>query len=271
MSKLAPMAPGGGNTKTPPVRISASKKWVFTLHNYSQKDIGSIQEVLGKKGKYFFAEELGEQNSPHLQGFVEFKKKSRPFECELNKEIHWEKMKGDLAENFDYCRKESGATYTNFEEDDMPDVIVDPLEGIELYEWQKKVIEIIATKPDRRTINWFWEEKGNTGKTSLAFHLCMKSERTIYVAGKAADMKFAIAACKTPPKVVIFDYVRSLEDFISYEGLESIKNGIFFSGKYEGKMHIQNPPHIIVLANFAPDLQRCSKDRWNVVNIKNLS
>ena len=63
---------------------------------------------------------------------------------------------------------------------------------------------------------------------------------------------------------VIFHYVRSMEDYVSYAAIEEVKDGMFYNGKYESSMVIYNPPHIICMANFPPDLDKLSKDRWVV-------
>jgi len=67
--------------------------------------------------------------------------------------------------------------------------------------------------------------------------------------------------------MAIFGYARSKENYISYEALEEIKDGLFFSGKYESGMVCINPPHVVVLCNFAPDESKLSKDRWVIKNI----
>jgi len=44
--------------------------------------------------------------------------------------------------------------------------------------------------------------------------------------------------------------------------MEEIKNGIFFSNKYKGKMCLFNVPHMICFANFGPEKEKLSNDRW---------
>ena len=36
------------------------------------------------------------------------------------------------------------------------------------------VVDILKTEPDERTIHWFWEPKGNVGKTTLCKWLVVK-------------------------------------------------------------------------------------------------
>lgn len=58
-----------------------------------------------------------------------------------------------------------------------------------------------------------------------------------------------------------------MENYVSYEAIESVKDGIFFSGKYESGMTIFNQPHIICFANFAPDIGKMSSDRWKIFEL----
>ncbi|KAK7505378.1 hypothetical protein BaRGS_00003540 [Batillaria attramentaria] len=77
---------------------------------------------------------------------------------------------------------------------------------------------------------------------------------------KSADVKHAY----TGQRVVIFDLARSQEDHINYEIIESIKNGVMFSSKYESQMKIFPPPHVVIFANFPPNLRKLSQDRWDI-------
>ena len=51
---------------------------------------------------------------------------------------------------------------------------------------------------------------------------------------------------------------------MSYIAIEGIKDGCFFSAKYEAGMCVYNPPHVMVFANKAPELTMLSSDRWVV-------
>jgi hypothetical protein len=64
------------------------------------------------------------------------------------------------------------------------------------------------------------------------------------------------------PKILLLDIPRSLEEYVSYQGIEEIKNGMFFNTHYEAKMVCYDSPHVVVFANFEPDLSKLSRDRW---------
>lgn len=95
------------------------------------------------------------------------------------------------------------------------------------------------------------------------------NHNAIMISGKGADIKYGITKHleEKPLDVALFHYVRSQEIFISYEAIESVKDGIFFSAKYESGMCLFNSPHVLVFANFMPDITKLSKDRWQVFEI----
>lgn len=137
----------------------------------------------------------------------------------------------------------------------------------ELKPWQEEIEKLILTEPDDRTIHWFWEKDGNMGKTVFAKYLCA-NHNALFVCGKASDVKYAITKMEPKPRIVIFGFVRSQEDYISYQALEEVKDGIFFSPKFESGMVMFDSPHVLVFANFEPDKTKLSNDRWKIVEIK---
>ena len=79
---------------------------VFTLNNYNESDIKQLTEW---NYKYLiFGKEIGKNNNtPHLQGYIEFI--NRKYFTELkrfNPKIHWEKRLGSQLEAINYCKKE---------------------------------------------------------------------------------------------------------------------------------------------------------------------
>lgn len=248
------------------------RKWVFTLNNYTEEEYIHINtEVKRKNWLYIIGKEEGKENkTPHLQGFIECKNAIK-FSTLKNMmpRAHIEKSKGSKEQNYAYCSKENNFI-TNIK---MKQIIKDPLEGLELYQWQKEVLKIINEKPCKRNIYWFWEPKGNVGKTELCKSICLKrSKETIFLGGKASDIKYGVKSFIDNPnndlKICIFHFTRSLENHISYEAIESVKDGIFFNSKYESGMIIYDKPHVICFANFKPEKRKISKDRWIIRKIK---
>lgn len=136
--------------------------------------------------------------------------------------------------------------------------------------YQLFIMEKLLSPPSQRLIYWFYDEVGNTGKTILCKHLCIKHpNRVLLLNGKASDIKYAVAEFvkKNVLEVAIFHFVRSNESYISYDAIESVKDGIFFSPKYESSMCLFDIPHVFIFANFKPNESALSQDRWKIFNI----
>ena len=259
---------GSGNTRPIP-----SPYWLFTWFDYpSLNEVQKELETLETK-KWIFQEEIcPTTKKSHLQGFIQFNTKCRPKEKFKDKTIHWEKKRGTIAQCVAYCSKED-TRKPNTSPLAKGFCIPRPIRVIsELKPWQKEIWELLDSDPDDRTIHWFYEEKGNTGKTALCRKICYE-KNALYVSGKANDMKYAIVEQKhkkgTTPDIVLLDIPRAKTGYISYSGIEEIKNGIFFSPKYESGMVIYPHPHVVVFSNEPPIEEMLSKDRWNIIKIEN--
>ncbi|KAH3828307.1 hypothetical protein DPMN_130261 [Dreissena polymorpha] len=66
---------------------------------------------------------------------------------------------------------------------------------------------------------------------------------------------------------LIFDLVRSQQDHVNYEVIESIKNGIMKSHKYVPTTKWFTPPKMVVFMNTDPDMGKLSLDRYQFYNM----
>ena len=72
------------------------------------------------------------------------------------------------------------------------------------------------------------------------------------------------------PEFIVVNIPRSFnQDYLSYTGLEEIKDMFFYSGKYEGGMVDGNPPHLWIFSNEDPVHDMMSNDRWKCYKIVN--
>lgn len=262
-----------GNTGADRKLPKKARNWCFTFNNPQNDSIGPEQleqflSLLEPKA-YVFQLEVGESGTPHYQGCVAVK---NPIVMPkwLHEGIHWE-MTRSWAKSTIYCQKDEGRLGGPW---GMNVTLRKPLKVItELRPWQQELKEILDEEPDDRTIHWYWEEEGNMGKTAMAKYICSKYD-ALFLSGKASDSKHIVAKYVNSGKTLhaaVFGFPRSMEEYVSYEGLESIKDGIFCSGKYDGSMVMYNPPHVFVFANFAPDMSKLSMDRWRVKKIGSLN
>ena len=265
---------GEGNTKPPPLKkkkqVSPAKRWVFTLNNYTfnQKEIIS-STIDDKCSRYIIGMETGESGTDHLQGWIEFKEKMRPMSVFPIKEIHWELQarNATVTQNINYCSKEGNIWISKG--------IPKPLKKLacedNLFVWQEFIISEIGLEADDRKILWFYSHEGNVGKTTFCKYLHRKYG-AICLGGKSADMKNGVIEYvkqhEHTPELVVINLPRSFnKDYLSYTGIEEVKDMFFYSGKYEGGMVDGNAPHVIVFANEKPDESKISDDRWFIRRI----
>lgn len=241
------------------------RNWTFTWNSANVADILSLKTSLEKyASKYLFQREVGAHGTPHIQGAVTFNEVKRFAAVKkIIPEAHWE-LTRNVKAAFEYCQKADTWDGVHRYSYGFPKPLKDEMAGLEYKPWQKEILTIMTTEPDMRKIYWYWDDKGGCGKTTFTKHLCMKFKEVLCVSGKANDAKYAISEHIGEGKeilAVVWMMTRSMESFVSYEGIEAIKDGIFFCGKYESKQCIYNRPHLFVFANFQPAPDKLSKDR----------
>lgn len=280
---LAPLAPGGGNTNSPPVmkkitknsnkpRPSGAKRWLFTWVNYPEDWLAQMAPILDETLWIAGDEICPLTKSPHIQGYVEFPTKVRPIGYKgCPKEVHWGDKDGKPCKAkrpwcVNYCAKDGKV---------FAESTLKPPRQIKLPDmdkpWEKEVIAIVEQEPDDRTIYWYWSCAGNIGKTTFCKYLCLKHNACL-LSGKGADVRNGALTWKKDkgayPDLCVFPIPRSFNsDYISYEAMENVKDALFYSGKYEGGTVCDACPHLFVFANFPPDESRMSSDRWVVKQI----
>lgn len=256
-------------TKT---RENKQPQWCFTWHNYPENWEEMFIELRGLLVGYIVGQEICPQTlRPHLQGWIDFgPKRGRWSELKLPKELHWEKAKGSPASNWTYCTKDDKAVVYGTGELARPE---EPYSvELELCPWQSRLTTILKDEPDPRTVWWLWEPKGRAGKTLFQKWWCCNNQNTLVLSGKASDMKHGVITwindTGRAPRVILCNIPRSTEEqYVSFTGLEEVKDMLFYSGKYEGGMVNQKPPHLVIFANWEPDTKKMSGDRWRVVRL----
>lgn len=258
----------GGNKQTPIFDYKfQAVNWIMTWNNYPDDVFEQLSNKLAPLcDKYIFGKEVGAQGTPHIQGAFKLKKKMRQgsiyklFNCEF----FLDKMKGRWNDQV-YCAKDG-----NF----ICDKPIRKKPSIITYDMLRQNQKDIADKFKDyenpifgRKIYWYWESDGNWGKSILCKYL-VDCEDAFIVQGKNNDILFGIAeyvkANGNSPKIVVLDVPRCNNNHVSYQAIESIKNGLFYSNKYESGMCRFDSPHILVFSNQEPDYEYLSEDRWIV-------
>lgn len=249
-----------GNTKKS-LQPSKALGWCFTWNNYPEDGINRLKKLSVQVCEYGFGMEKGEKGTPHLQGWVLFKKPNRPSSLGLPKQIHWERMKGNIKDNKLYCSKD-GHYYTNIIEVELAEG--DLIESDGFYDWQVDILKIISNPPQKRRIYWYWSELGGIGKTEFCKYLCYY-HNAIPLEGKKNDVLFCAASF--PSLLYVWDLERDMEECMKYGAIEKIKNGFYMCAKYESKPILRKTPHVFIFANFKPDRSKLSEDRWVIRNV----
>lgn len=135
--------------------------------------------------------------------------------------------------------------------------------------WQIRVLDFVEhTKPDRRSIHWYYDSVGGAGKTWLANFMC--DNKLAYVVDQCGGMVHFATVLRGAvdsgwnQRCIIFDFPRDCEDYKFYGCLEQSVNGRATSIKYQGATFRFNQPHVLVFANFLPQRDKMSADRWRI-------
>ncbi|UYD39099.1 MAG: replication associated protein [Wigfec virus K19_545] len=141
------------------------------------------------------------------------------------------------------------------------------------YPWQQELYEELKGEPNDRKVNWYYDPVGGSGKTQFAKYLMVTYPDQYYVVSQTNGMKdFATIIANAidggwKNHGLIFNLARSDAELKIYKPIESIKDGLLTSVKYSGKTMVFNCPHVVVFANFLPDTEKLSKDRWVIRKI----
>jgi len=269
-----------GNTKTLEPEEKEVKKqvnkainWSFVFNNYTEDDILIISAKFKEECKMWIFEcEIGEEGTPHLQGFIKLKEKMRPTELKLNKKIHWELCGGDEIDNLKYCSKDyrKNDKVRIFKSDNViiPCDVVKVIK--EFRPFQKELLDIILGPVNEGKIIWVYDEEGQLGKTEFLRYCNVEYGIPFTYGGKCADIvnlafnnkKYLL---NTNRACMLYNFGRETEnDKISYKSMEQIADGAISNTKFETGCFVCNKPHVVVLANCMPLIEKMTKSRWIV-------
>lgn len=250
--------------------------WFITkneIEGILEKDSELKERVERISKKYVFQYERGKvEKTLHYHLLIVLKKRARFSSLKelFGKCVIKHVSKKDLMKVRDYCCKEDtrignpvfkwpGLKYT-----DTSYLI----QKEDLKARQVAIVDRYITDEDSkwgRKIHWYWESKGGWGKTTMAKYL-IDNAGAMMVQGGSKNILCGVAKWieknGEAPRIILIDIPRYSYNKVSYNAIESIKNGAFFSGKYESGMERFKIPHILVFANAAPDEEKLSQDRW---------
>lgn len=138
------------------------------------------------------------------------------------------------------------------------------------FPWHKVAMELINSGTDHRSIHWFVDKVGNTGKSWFTRWACLSGLAYAITTGCgikdfATIIRGAIDSGWNE-RCIIFDLPRQAEGFDSiYTLLEACVDGVVTATKYAGGTVFFQKPLVIVFSNYEPNRTRMSADRWRHV------
>lgn len=258
-----------GNTR-PSARDPKSRQWCLTLNNYTEAEVASLVSHASKE-KYIFAREIcPTTGTPHIQGYIKFRQLIRASTLKnWNGRIHWEKCRGGRNEmeiqynNLIYCRKDRNYIANCY----VPKPLM-TLTREQLYPWQAALEDELCMDPPPRKVIWIWGEKGNVGKTEFIIYMAHKYDWVQWCAAtKSAD----IITLASPMKCCyLLNFVRRQEGFEPYVAIESLKDGMISDAKLKKECRniLMNKPWVVCFANWPPDIDALSHDRWDIRKVE---
>ena len=141
-----------------------------------------------------------------------------------------------------------------------------------LRDWQAALMTELKEDPDDRKVMWICDYKGGCGKSTMIRLLEEKYDKDVFSIGeigRMADFNANIASALENGwngRICIFDLARAHEDRSGiYNAMETVKNGRITLTKYKGGVKmIPQDTHVVVFANFEPQREKLSQDRWIV-------
>jgi len=139
--------------------------------------------------------------------------------------------------------------------------------------WEQTLDRIITEhehERDHRTIHWFHDSIGESGKTVNAKQLVFEHNAFYTTGGKSTDIYHAY---QLEPIVILNICASQNQECLEhlYKILEEFKDGIFTSGKYGSTTKIFKSPLVIVFSNTAPDETKMKQNRLVVHDIVKLN
>nr|CRY97161.1 hypothetical protein [uncultured prokaryote] len=286
------------HTPVPYSPNSQSKRWFVTL-NHEDVEVRRKQAnalVLWKpRNRFAGVEEVAPTTGrEHRHVFVEYeaRHKAKDIHALLTKmggSFDLQVAKGTNKQIMEYFGK-SGNEITSKDMDssswvepekaeyEWPIQVIKPeITAEQLYDWQIDAIDNFLV-PDERTIYWYYDKPGNSGKSTIARMLQRKTGCLTLTDGKKSDLLYIVEEWLHPSKKdrapghglgYIFDFSRSTKvGSETYAVMEMLKNRSFTSTKYKGNSSVLDPLcSIMCLANVMPTTAMMSEDRWKIAEI----
>lgn len=240
-----------------PIHVTPSYKPGEANVRYCVKDETKDEVAFDKWGVYYFevihkVKKQGERTDWHrLMDFVE----ENPNFSAVRKEFPEYALK--YASGIDRI-------IASVEADNQKADVLERFDDVELRDWQVKLKNEVLGKPHERRVIWYYDPKGNAGKSWMKDYLVGKHDAFATENSASRDIAYAYKG----QRIAVFDFKRCMDGRVNYGAIEMIKDGSMFSPKYQSCYKMFARPHVVVFANWLPDRSAMSADRWSIREIK---
>lgn len=127
--------------------------------------------------------------------------------------------------------------------------------------WQAALGEELLAEPDDRSVIFYVDEEGGTGKTWFQQWFVSQYPDSVQIlgVGKVVDVAHVIDPDRN---VFLINVPRGAMQYFQYSIVEQLKDRMVFSTKYMGGMKLlRTNVHVVVFCNEAPDYEKLSADR----------
>lgn len=235
-----------------------SKSWCFTINNYTEKDETLLKDL--ETSYLIYGREVGESGTPHLQGYITFRKAYRLTALKkLHKTAHWEIAKAkDAAIN--YCMKDQDYVLIDnrqqgartdlteacaiIKEEGVQALAVKMPEAYVKYHggFDKLAYRYQEERTEKPYVTWIWGKTG-VGKTHMAF----AQEPDRWVSGE--NLRWWDGYEQQP--AVILDDFRA--DFCKFHTLLRILDKYPYTVEIKGGHRRLNSPRIYITSCHPPE------------------
>lgn len=137
-----------------------------------------------------------------------------------------------------------------------------PLRG-----WQRDLEIELNTEPDDRKVKFIVDKVGGQGKSFFIRWMYTSQPLKVQMLGigKRDDIAHVIDKSKS---IFLINVPRGGMEFLQYTILEQLKDRTVYSPKYQGEMKILTSKcHVVVFCNEDPDMDKMSRDRYDLVEL----
>jgi len=181
--------------------MAKKRSFAFTWNNYTSENVVFIKQYITDNARYgCFGKEIGEEGTPHLQGYIQFENpRSMKKLIKDLKGCHIEICKGNKKQNIDYCSKTDpdfwsyGDPSCQGERTDLRELVRDILTGelklsnilredpFVYHQYGRTLdkvedLKISELRREHFTRGVWWFGKTGTGKSYRAKHYCIDNK-----------------------------------------------------------------------------------------------